>query len=117
MDEMLEGIEGVTVIMDHILIAGSNTEHHDAVLRTVTESVTSYNLKLNLQKCIIRRPIHRTPPDICRSEAEPIEGSSCPCYPHPKEQRRCQTISRIVTYLANFIFTLVSQLKKRLSLN
>ena len=56
MDQMLEGIEGATAIMDDILIAGSNTEHHDAVLRQVIERATSYNLKLNHQKCLIRQP-------------------------------------------------------------
>ena len=52
MDQMLEGIEGATAILDDILIAGSNNEHHDAVLSKVIERATSYNLKLNLQKCL-----------------------------------------------------------------
>ena len=51
-DQMLEGIEGATAIMDDILIAGSYSEHHDAVLSKVIERATSYNLKLNLQKCL-----------------------------------------------------------------
>lgn len=31
MDHMLEGLEGAPAVMDDILIAGSNTEHRDAV--------------------------------------------------------------------------------------
>ena len=50
------GIEGASAIMDDILIAGSNTENQDAVLRKVIERATSYSLKLNLQKCLIRQP-------------------------------------------------------------
>ena len=48
MDQMLKGIVGATAIMDDTLIAGSNTEQHDAVLRKVMERATTYNLKLNL---------------------------------------------------------------------
>jgi len=113
-DQMLQGIEGAA-IMDDILIAGSNTEHHDtcAVLRQVIEGETSYNLKLNHQKSRLNqttsRPIHWTPPHIGRIDARSIESSSCPCHAHPKEQRRCETIPRIchlVTYLAKFISNL-----------
>ena len=48
---MLEEIERDTAIIDNILIAGSNTEHHDAVLallHKVIKRTTSYSLKLNL---------------------------------------------------------------------
>lgn len=100
-DQMLQGIEGAA-IMDDILMAGSNTEHHDAcaVLRQVIEGETSYNLKLNHQKSRLNqttsRPIHWTPPHIGRIEARSIESScSCPCHADPKEQRRCETIPRI----------------------
>ena len=51
MDHMLEEIERDTAIIDNILIAGSNTEHHDAVLAVlhkVIKRTTSYSLKLNL---------------------------------------------------------------------
>ena len=48
MDQMLEGIERATANMDDIIIAGSNTEQHDEVLRKVIERATTYNLKLNL---------------------------------------------------------------------
>ena len=36
-DQMLEGIEGATAIMDDILIAGSNTEHHECFTRSSKE--------------------------------------------------------------------------------
>ena len=52
---MLEGIEGATAIMDDILIAEPDAQHHDAVFSKVIERATSYNLKLILQKCLIRQ--------------------------------------------------------------
>ena len=55
MDQMLEGIHGATAMMDDILIAGTNVEHHDQILRKVIERATSYNLKLNFDNCRIRQ--------------------------------------------------------------
>lgn len=50
MDEKLEGIEGAFAIIDDILIAGRNREHHDSILKKDVESATQYNLKLNFDK-------------------------------------------------------------------
>ena len=55
MDQMLEGINGATGVMDDILIAASTMKEHDATLRKVVERATSYNLKLNFDKCHIRQ--------------------------------------------------------------
>ena len=56
MDQMLEGINGATGVMDDILIAASTKKEHDGTLRKVVERATSYNLKLNfLLKCHIRQ--------------------------------------------------------------
>ena len=53
MDEMLEGIAGAISVMDDILIAAPTMEEHVAILRRVVERATSYNLKLNFNKCDI----------------------------------------------------------------
>ena len=95
---MLEGIEGATAIMDDILIAGSNTEHHDAVLRQVIERATSYNLKLNHQKCLIKQPAVPYIGHLLTSEGlkpDPSKVAAVRAMPTPKKQRRCQTIPRI----------------------
>lgn len=39
--------------MDDILIAGRNMEHHDKIPNKDVERATSYNLKLNFDKCKI----------------------------------------------------------------
>ena len=51
MDQMPDGIIGATAIMDDILIAGQDRDHHDSILKHIVERATSYNLKLNMQKC------------------------------------------------------------------
>ena len=43
MDQMLEGIELATAVMDDILVTGCDIRHHDYVL--------SYNVQLNYRKC------------------------------------------------------------------
>mgnify|MGYP003691723641 FL=1 len=57
MDNMIAGIKGASAIIDDILIAGETLEEHDAILRKVVERATSYNLKLNFDKCKIRKSI------------------------------------------------------------
>lgn len=43
-------------VMDDILVAASSVEEHDAILHKVVERATSYNLKLNFNKCHICQP-------------------------------------------------------------
>jgi hypothetical protein len=52
---MLDGIEYPRAVMDDVLIAGRDTQHHDKVLRQVLERAQSYNLKLNFDKVKIRK--------------------------------------------------------------
>ncbi|CAG2217838.1 unnamed protein product [Mytilus edulis] len=55
MDQMLEGIIGATAIIDDILIAGRNMEEHDKILKQVVERATKHNLRLNFDKCFVRK--------------------------------------------------------------
>ena len=86
---MLEEIERDTAIIDNILIAGSNTEHHDAMLLKFIGRVTSYNLKLNLQKCLIRRPRVPYTGHLLTSEelkADPSKVAAVHAMPTPKNK-------------------------------
>ena len=55
MVQLMEGIEGTFAIMDDILIADRDREHHDHFLRAVIKRATEYNLRLNFDKCRVRR--------------------------------------------------------------
>ena len=44
MDEILEGIDHAYAVMDDILVAGRNIDHHDAVLNKVLDRAKSHNL-------------------------------------------------------------------------
>ena len=106
MDQMLEGIEGATAIMDDILIAGSNAQQHDAVLRKVIERATTYNLKLNLQKCLIRQPAVPYIGHLLTSEGlkpDPSKVAAVRAMPTPKNKDDIKRFLGFVTYLAKFI--------------
>ena len=55
MDEMLSDIEGARAVMDDIIIAGTDVKTHDAILEKVVRRATEWNLKLNFDKCQIRK--------------------------------------------------------------
>ena len=55
MTEILEGIEGCEVIVDDILVWGSNMKEHDIRLKQVLERASAYNLKLSESKCEFRK--------------------------------------------------------------
>ncbi|XP_024117381.1 uncharacterized protein K02A2.6, partial [Oryzias melastigma] len=53
--ETLEGLEGVEVYMDDILVHGATMEEHDARLEKVLHRIDSAGLKLNKEKCSLRQ--------------------------------------------------------------
>ena len=104
MDQKLEGTEGATAIMDDILIAGRDVEHHDATLHKVIEWATSYNLKLNLQKCSVREP---NVPYIGHLTTEglklvPSKVAAVRNIPMPQTKEDLRWFLGFVTYLGKF---------------
>ena len=55
MSSLLEGLSGVEVIMDDILVHGRDLEEHDAYLTAVIRRIDASGLKLNPSKCILRQ--------------------------------------------------------------
>lgn len=53
--ETLEGLEGVEVFMDDILVYGATMEEHDTRLDKVLCRIESAGLKLNKEKCSLRQ--------------------------------------------------------------
>ena len=52
---MLEGLPGVEVYQDDIIVYGSCVEEHDARLNSVLETISKSGLKLNRETCKIRK--------------------------------------------------------------
>ncbi len=55
MSETLQGLRGVSVYMDDIVVHGKDMEEHDLNLQKVLERVESAGLKLNKDKCKLRQ--------------------------------------------------------------
>lgn len=55
MTNLLRGHDGVVVVMDDILVYGSNKEEHDRRLNAVLETIRQSGLKLNKAKCCFGR--------------------------------------------------------------
>ena len=106
MDQMLENIQGATAIMDDILIAGRDTEHHDQILRQVIEKATSYNLRLNYEKCHIRQQSVKYVGHLITADGlkpDPEKTKAVAEMPEPKNQADVKRFLGFVTYLSKFI--------------
>ena len=106
MDQMLEGIDGAFVIMDDILIAGTDLKQHDEILKEVLRRATDYNLKLNMEKVRVRQKSveycgHIISAEGLRADPEKIKAVREMPKPHDKESLR--RFLGFVTYLGKFI--------------
>jgi hypothetical protein len=59
MNEVLSGLDGVSAIMDDILVHGKTLEEHDERLARVMKRIENSGLKLNRSKCFIRKALHQ----------------------------------------------------------
>ena len=106
MDQMLAGIDGAYAIIDDILIAGRDMAHHDQILRHVVERATSYNLKLNFSKCLIRQSKVKYMGHILSAEGllpDPVKVSAVLQMPAPSDKEGVRRFLGLVQYLAKFI--------------
>ncbi|KAJ8366207.1 hypothetical protein SKAU_G00150380 [Synaphobranchus kaupii] len=105
-DQMLEGISGATGIMDDILIAAPTIEEHDRTLREVVERATSYNLKLNFDKCHIRQSTVPYVGHLITADGlkpDPAKTEAVRCMPAPTDREGVRRFLGFVTYLSKFI--------------
>ena len=52
MSTALEGLTGITCLMDDILIHGSNQQEHNECLIAVLEQLQKFHVTLNKEKCV-----------------------------------------------------------------
>ena len=52
MSTALEGLTGITCLMDDILIHGSNQQEHSECLIAVLEQLQKFHVTLNKEKCV-----------------------------------------------------------------
>jgi hypothetical protein len=106
MDQMLEGIEGATAIMDDIVIVGTDQEHHDAIFKRVLQRAANYNLQLNVDKCHVRQPEisyvgHLITADGLKPDPEKAKAISQ--MPEPRDKGDVKRFLGSISYLRKFI--------------
>lgn len=55
MGETLDGLQGVAVYMDDIIVFGRDRSEHNKRLQKLMECLESAGLKLNTEKCMLRK--------------------------------------------------------------
>ena len=104
--KIMDKIDGAIAIVDDILIAGTDRNHHDQILRQVTERATKYNLKLNLEKCnICQKSVsyvgHLLTQDGLRTD--PAKVKAVQDMQRPEDKQGVKRFLGFVTYLSKFI--------------
>ena len=107
MSTLLDGLDGVEVIMDDILVHGCNMEEHDARLNAVLRIINDSGLKLNPKKCVFRKSEltyfgHLIGGDGIKPDPERIEALLELSRPNNVSELR--TVLGMFQYLAKFVY-------------
>ena len=106
MSDIFEDIEGVEVVVDDILVRGTNLEEHDSRLEQVLQRAQSRNLKLNKDKSQIRlKEISYIGHTLSEQgiNPDPQKIQAITNMEAPTNREELQRILGMVTYLSKFI--------------
>uniref|UniRef100_A0A3B3I785 Gypsy retrotransposon integrase-like protein 1 n=1 Tax=Oryzias latipes TaxID=8090 RepID=A0A3B3I785_ORYLA len=109
--ETLEGLEGVEVFMDDILVHGATMEEHDARLERVLRRIDSAGLKLNKEKCSLRQSQlrflgHLIDKSGVRPDPEKVEAINQ--LTPPQNVQELKRVLGMVNYLGKYIPSLAT---------
>ena len=119
MSTLLEGLDGIEVIMDDILVHGRNREEHDAHLNAVLRIINDSGLKLNPKICVFRKTEltyfgHLIGGDGIKPDPERVESLLELSRPNNVSERR--TVLGMFQYLAMFVYDMSSMMKPMIEL-
>lgn len=106
MHRVLEGLEGVAVVMDDILVWGRSREQHDANLEHVLRRCREYKLKLNRKKCRFLQESVRYLGHILTRDGlslDPQRLEDILQVQTPSNQKELQTFLGMVNFVSRFI--------------
>jgi hypothetical protein len=104
--QCFEGIDGVEIYVDDILVWGTSQKDHDERLNLVLERARKYNIKFNVNKCKfsvneVRYIGHKITDQGIKPDDSKIEVIKN--YPVPTNVKELQSFLGIVNYLHKFI--------------
>ena len=106
MDSILQGIEGVRVRVDDILIAGNSVEEHNSRVRQVFERLKEAGMKLKKSKCIfMSREVVYLGHKLTESGVEPLREKveAIEQMERPKDKKELQSYLGLINYYAKFL--------------
>ncbi|XP_042071854.1 uncharacterized protein K02A2.6-like [Haplochromis burtoni] len=111
--ETLEGLEGVEVFMDDILVYGATMEQHDTRLEKVLQRIELAGLKLNREKCSFRQSQLRFLGhliDYSGVRPDPEKVNAILQLPSPENVQELKRILGMVNYLGRYIPALATSM-------
>ncbi|KAI8498512.1 hypothetical protein Bbelb_237140 [Branchiostoma belcheri] len=105
MDNIFQGLDGVEVIVDDILVHGPTLEEHNTRLRNMFQRARENRVKLNEDKCILASPEvgyfgHTLTKDGLKPDPKKIEAITG--MKPPANKAEVMTMLGMVNYLAKF---------------
>lgn len=115
MEEVFEGLDGIAVLVDDILVTGKTTEEHDRHLRDALNRGAAKGLKLNADKLTVGAQEVDYFGHILSSEGlkpDPGKVKAIMNMTAPANKKELQTLLGMVTYLAKFASSQLSEVTK-----
>ena len=105
MDELFEDMEGVTPLIDDVIIHGRTREEHDCNLRAALDKASENKLKLNSEKLTVGATQveyfgHLITDEGLKPDPEKIKAIKM--MPPPTNKKELQTVLGMITYLSKF---------------
>ena len=111
MELVVEGLEGVAVMMDDILVYGQSEEDHDAHLKQVLQRCQTNNLTLNRHKCQVKQQsvkfLGHTFTDR-GLQPDPAKVAAITSLPTPTDRAGVYRLMGMVNYVSKFVPNLSS---------
>ena len=105
MDEIFEGMQGVTPLVDDVIIHGRTQEEHDRNLKAALEKATDSTLRLNPEKLIVGEAEVEYFGHLITAgglKPDPKKVKAIENMPPPTNKKELQTVLGMITYLAKF---------------
>lgn len=106
MSKILEGLDGVEVIADDILVHGRTLEEHDQRLKRCIQRIDAIGLQLNWKKCQIRRTSLTYFGSVVSEEgikADPEKVKAIQELSPPTSVSELRTVLGMIQYLGRFV--------------
>lgn len=106
MSTLLKDLEGTIVVMDDILVYGSNKEEHDRRLNMVLHTIKALGLKLNRAKCHFRQTELQFFRHIISAEGVKPDNSKVEAItklPSPTNVEQLRQVLGLINYVGKFL--------------